>query len=149
MHKKLTRQNNSANGLLESANVMMSLVLLPETVGEEHEDGHNLESAHEHKQTKQPFDVFGQYGPRHGGANLGAERGPYVADTAEGDGDGIGIVDACDNHDGCGDDDHDTGEGEEGEEGYELGLWDVLSVDLDGEDGVGMEDLSEVVAHDL
>ena len=39
------------------------LVFFPESAGEEHEDGHNLKTSHEHEEAEEPLDVLGQYGP--------------------------------------------------------------------------------------
>ena len=39
------------------------LVFFPESAGEEHEDGHDLKTAHEHEEAEEPLDVLGQYGP--------------------------------------------------------------------------------------
>ena len=125
------------------------LILFPENAGEEHEHGHDFQSPHEHEQTQNPFDVVGQDGPRHGRAYLGAKRWTHVADTAQRNGDGIGVVDACHDHDRGRHDDHEDGEGEEGEERHQLGLRNVLAVDLHGQDGIGMQNLSEVVAYHL
>ena len=38
-------------------------VLLPELAGEEHQDGHDFQSAHEHQQAEQPLDDSGQRRP--------------------------------------------------------------------------------------
>ena len=129
--------------------IMRGLRFAPEVAGEQHEDGHDFETSHEHEQTENPLDVHGQDCPRHDGAYLCAERGSDVAHAAQGDGNRVGVVDARHDHHGGGEEHHEHGEGEEGEECDELRLRDVLAVDSDGQHGVGMQYLSETVAHHL
>jgi len=125
------------------------LILPPEGSGEEDQDGHDLETPHEHEQAEHPLDVDREDGPGERRADVVGERRTDVADAAQRDDEGIGQVDAGHNHHGGSGDDHEHGEHEEGKERHELGLGDALAVDLDGQHGVGMENLAEIVADDL
>ena len=128
---------------------LKDLVVTPEAGGEEHEDGHDFQTAYEHEERAEPLDVFGQFAPRHFGAYLGAKRGTDIADAAEGDGDGIGVVDVGSYHQRGRQQHHEGEDGKEGQQCRELRAWHGHTVDLDGQDGIGVQQLVELVAQHL
>lgn len=122
------------------------LIPLPEATGEEDKDGHDLETADEHEEGTKPLQTVTELGPRHLRAYIGVETGTNITDEAERDGDGVGNVDARHNHDNGGDEEHEHVEGEEGKEGDQTTLWHTLTAYPDGEHGIGMKDVVELVA---
>ena len=121
----------------------------PELRGEDDEDGEYFQTADEHHEGAHPLGECGQVVPRHGGADLRSQGGSHVADAAQGDGDGVGVVDAGSyHHEGTDEAQHEIG-CEEGQERDPLAGRDVVAVDTERQRGVGVEHLSELVLHHL
>ena len=96
---------------------MAALTLLPERTCEEHEDSHNFETTDEHEERAQPLQTVGEVGPRHLRPDVGVESRTDIAHETEGNGEGIGDIDAREHHDGGGDEEHEDIECEERQQG--------------------------------
>ena len=125
------------------------LLVLPEAAGEEDENGEDFQTTHQHQQGEEPFDDVGQVVPGHRGTYLQTERGAYIAGAAEGDGEGVGAVDAQNHHNEIDEEtEHHIG-CEEGEEGLLAVVGDYIAVDADRQHGSGVQDATELVAQHL
>lgn len=87
--------------------------------------------------------------PGHRRANLEAERGAYVAGAAEGDGEGVGAVDAQDHHNEIDEEAHQHVGGEEGKEPQLVLIGGGDTIDAHGQDGAGVQDAAYLIAHHL
>lgn len=122
------------------------LIISPEATGKEHQHRHDFQTSNEHQERAEPLDMFGQFAPRHLGANLCAKGWTDIADAAQGNGDGIGIIDIGGYHQCCREQYHQCEDGKESQQGAQLGAWNGDAVDLDGEDGIRVQQLMKFVA---
>ena len=91
------------------------LVFSPEGWSEDHQYAEYLQTSDEHHQRAEPFCHIRQFAPRHRRSYLCTQGRSHIAHTAQGDGDGIGVVDAHGYHREGDDQADDEIRGEEGE----------------------------------
>ena len=126
-----------------------ALTVFPKSGRENHQNRENLQTADEHQRRAEPFDARRQHRPAHRGANLDTERGAYVADGTQHNGDGVGVVDAGLDDDERRDEAQHQVDGQECQQRDALLLRNARAVDVHRQHGVGVENLFELVANDF
>ena len=123
------------------------LVLSPECWCKDNQHTEYFQTTDEHHQRAEPFCHIRQFAPRHGWSDFRTQRRSHITHTTQGDGDGIGIVDAHGYHRERYHQTDDEISGEEGKQRNTLLHRYVHTINLQWQHGVRMQNLAEFILH--